>query len=307
MMYLRQSTASQSVLIGPFVDSTDGATAETGLTIANTDIRISKNGANIVAKNSGGATHDEAGWYSITLDATDTDTVGRLQVHCKMSGALMVHAEFHVLEEAAFDALFAASAPGPVTSSDLPANFGDLSITATTGRVDVASIEGSDATDQINAACDTALTDYDAPTKAELDAGFAALNDPTAAAIADAVLDEALSGHTTAGSLGKAVADIETDATAILADTNELQTNQGNWLTATGFSTLDAAGVRTAVGLASANLDTQLSTIDTVADGIKAKTDLLTFTVSGVVDSNLQRINDVALTGDGSGTPFDVA
>lgn len=38
----------------------------------------------------------------------------------------------------------------------------------------------------------------------------------------------------------------------------------GSWATATGFSTLDAAGVRTAVGLASANLDTQLAAI--VAD-----------------------------------------
>lgn len=38
---------------------------------------------------------------------------------------------------------------------------------------------------------------------------------------------------------------------------------------------LDAAGTRTAVGLASANLDTQLGIIDTVADAIKAKTDNL--------------------------------
>lgn len=45
------------------------------------------------------------------------------------------------------------------------------------------------------------------------------LNDPTAAAIADAVLDEALSGHTTAGTVGKAISDT-------LADTNELQ---GDW------------------------------------------------------------------------------
>jgi hypothetical protein len=35
---------------------------------------------------------------------------------------------------------------------------------------------------------------------------------------------------------------------------------------ATGFSTLDAAGVRTAVGLASANLDTQLGDIPTVSE-----------------------------------------
>lgn len=43
------------------------------------------------------------------------------------------------------------------------------------------------------------------------------------------------------------------------------------WVTATGFSTLDAAGVRTAVGLASANLDTQLSAI--VTDTNELQTD----------------------------------
>jgi hypothetical protein len=110
MLYLRQSTASQSVLIGPFVDSTDGVSAETGLTIANTDIRLSANGGNMFAKTSGGATHDEAGWYTITLDATDSATVGRLQLSVAVAGALPVFAEFQVLEEAVFDALYAASA-----------------------------------------------------------------------------------------------------------------------------------------------------------------------------------------------------
>lgn len=47
----------------------------------------------------------------------------------------------------------------------------------------------------------------------------------------------------------------------------------------TGFNDLDAAGVRTAVGLASANLDTQLTAIDDFLDteiaAIKAKTDNL--------------------------------
>ena len=53
---------------------------------------------------------------------------------------------------------------------------------------------------------------------------------------------------------------------AILLDTNDLQTNQGNWVTATGFSTLTQADIRTAVGLASANLDTQLADLPTVAE-----------------------------------------
>lgn len=112
MIYLKQSTASQSVLIGPFVDDTDGATPETGLTIANTDIRLSANGGNMAAKNSGGGTHDEAGMYTITLDATDTATVGSLQLSVKVAGALYVFHDFQVLEETVYAALFASSAPG---------------------------------------------------------------------------------------------------------------------------------------------------------------------------------------------------
>jgi hypothetical protein len=112
MLYLKQSTASQALLLGPFVDDTDGATAETALTIANTDIRLSANGGNMFAKTSGGGTHDEAGWYTITLDATDTATVGRLQISCKVAGALHVFMECQVLEEAIYDALIGASAAG---------------------------------------------------------------------------------------------------------------------------------------------------------------------------------------------------
>ena len=39
---------------------------------------------------------------------------------------------------------------------------------------------------------------------------------------------------------------------------------------------------------------------------IKAKTDSLTFTQAGHVDANVQRINDVVITGDGGITPFNV-
>lgn len=320
-MWLRQSTASQEILLGPFLDSTDGNTAETGLTIANTDIKIWKEGATTEAnKNSGGATHIASGRYYAVLDATDTNTLGKMEVNIHVTGALAVRREYMVL----------------------PANVYDSLVLGTDKlEVDSTLIEGGDATDAINAACDTALTDYDAPTKAELDSGLAALNDPTAAAIADAVLDEALSGHVTAGSLGKAVADIETDATAILADTNELQTNQGDWATATGFATssalatvdsnVDAILVDTGntlpatLSTIAGYIDTEVSaikavtdnlpnsgaltslaqasaltTVDTVVDGIKAKTDSLTFTVAGQVDANVQYVNDVAVTGTGA-------
>lgn len=62
----------------------------------------------------------------------------------------------------------------------------------------------------------------------------------TAEELADAVLDEALSGHTTAGTAGKALADIETDATAILEDT-------GTTIPASIAALDDAAAVVTAL------------------------------------------------------------
>lgn len=120
-MYLRQSTASQEVLLGPFLDDTDGKTAETALTIANTDIKLWKGGATTEAnKNSGGATHIAGGRYYAVLDATDTDTVGMLEINVHVSGALPVRRQFYVLEEAVYDALFASSAAGyqvPIWSS----------------------------------------------------------------------------------------------------------------------------------------------------------------------------------------------
>jgi hypothetical protein len=63
-----------------------------------------------------------------------------------------------------------------------------------------------------------------------------------------------------------------------------------------GLSTLDAAGVRSAIGLATANLDTQLSAIDDFIDtevsAIKAKTDQLSFTVAGQVDATAASVSD---------------
>jgi hypothetical protein len=122
----------------------------------------------------------------------------------------------------------------------------------------------------------------------------------TAADIADAVWDEATSGHTTSGTFGE---QVKTDIDAILADTNELQTDWtdagrlDNILDARASQTsvddiptnaeltaalgtaddavlaaiaalnnLSQANIRTAVGLATANLDTQLGDLPTNAE-----------------------------------------
>jgi hypothetical protein len=119
----------------------------------------------------------------------------------------------------------------------------------------------------------------------------AASSAPTAAQIADAVWDEDATGHQTQGTFGQAIGDpaadsktiyaaVVTDATgasigidgaAILADTNELQTDWAN-------------GGR----------------LDLLIDGVKAKTDSLAFTVAGQVDANTVSMNDVTVLGAGT-------
>lgn len=133
-IFLKQSTASQVVKIGPYVDSTDGNTEKTGLTIANTDIKLSKAGGTIASKNSGGCTHDANGWYTCTFDATDTATVGALQVYSHPATALPVTQEFQVVEEAVYDALFGASALGYVANAPVNvAQFGGTNGTFSAG------------------------------------------------------------------------------------------------------------------------------------------------------------------------------
>ena len=158
---------------------------------------------------------------------------------------------------------------------------------------------------------------------------------PSASEIADAVLDEALADHTTSGSLGKAVADIETETDnnssklttidgkvdtvdgivdLILVDTgttlpntlttidNEIAVIDGNVdliLTDTGttlpatlatLSTLDAAGVRSAIGLSSNNLDTQLQAIDSNVDAILIDT-------ATTIPNQISNLNDLDAAG----------
>ncbi len=106
MILLRQSTASQEIILGTFVDSTDGNTEETGLTIANTDIKLWKTGATtLVSKNSGGATHIATGEYYCVLDATDTDTLGPMKVRVHVAGALYVQVWCLVVPAIVYDAL----------------------------------------------------------------------------------------------------------------------------------------------------------------------------------------------------------
>lgn len=106
--YLKADTAT-TIQIGPFVDDTDGTTLEAALTITQADVRISKNGANIASKNDAtSCTYDETGFYSCPINATDTNTEGRLQVMINESGALLVQQSYQVINAIVYDSLYAA-------------------------------------------------------------------------------------------------------------------------------------------------------------------------------------------------------
>lgn len=107
--WLKQSTAA-NVLIGPFIDDTDGKTAEAAVAITDSNTFLSKNGAAQAVKHeTTHPAHDALGYYICALDTTDTDSLGRLKLVVHIAGALPVFHTWQVLPANAFDSLVAGS------------------------------------------------------------------------------------------------------------------------------------------------------------------------------------------------------
>ena len=181
---------------------------------------------------------------------------------------------------------YGAGTAGLLLGTTIPAaidaidNYVDTEIGALT--TELAKVPKSDSNVSWNATalaaiqgeCTDALNAYDPPTNAEMEARTLAAADYTV--VSD--LGTVQTGDSFAIVNGDhGLVSIQDDIDSILADTNEVQADLVN-------------GGR----------------LDLLIDGIKAKTDSLTFTQAGHVDANVQRINDVAITGDGSATPFNV-
>jgi hypothetical protein len=150
----------------------------------------------------------------------------------------------------------------------------------------------------------------------------------SAVGLASANLDTQIATLATAANLSTVAGYLDTEVAATLAIANKLDTameldgavyrftTNALELAPAGGAGLDAAGVRAALGLASANLDTQLDALPTnaelatalgtaddavltVVNAIKTKTDSLTFTVANQLDANIQSVNSANVTGDG--------
>jgi hypothetical protein len=235
VLIVRQSTA-RTVTVGPVLDA-DGAAVTTAVV---GDFKLSKNGGAPAALNASATlTHRATGHYSLALTASDLDTVGQAEVVIDKTTDACPVKEVTVVEEAVYDALFAASAAG-YGAAQTGDSFARLGAPANASiAADIAAVEAQ--TDDIGAA-GAGLTDV--PWNAAWDA--------------------------------------------------EVQSEVADALAAFGASTLDAAGVRAAVGLAAANLDAQLGDVPTNAELTTALSGLATAaavaTVAGYLDTEVAAI-----------------
>lgn len=232
---LRQST-QVIVRIGPFVDATDAVTPETGVTLAAADQAEALKAAGAatvdISGNTFAAVTGAGGWYDLTLTTTDTNTIGTLTIVVQDSSVcLPVFMHFQVIEEAAYDTLYAASA--------LPASTTNITAGTITTATNVTTVNGLAAGVITAAAVATGAIDADA------------LAADAVAEIADGVWDEDATGHQTQGTFGQAIGDPA-------ADTNTIYK----------AVVTDAAGATVGVDVVAVKADTAAILLDTGTDGV---------------------------------------
>lgn len=351
---LKQSTAT-TLLLGPFVDETDGRTAETALTISQADVLLWKEGGTTLAQKteSTSCTHRSNGLYTCPIDTTDTNTLGILTVSVDASGALPIRMDYFVVAATVYDSLKGNTGTGlradavAISGDTTAADNLELALDDTAGAVpwfgvvDQGTAQSASATGVVLRAAAAFADDT------LIGAVIAVFGSTQGYWQTRIITDSALSGDTvtvdtwtvtpsgtitykifaappaSASSVpavnvtqwgGAAIATPsvagvpEVDLTHVAGATTNvaaLATNVDAILTDTAVIGATGAGLTSLATQASVNTIDDF--LDTEIAAIKAKTDSLTFTVANVLDANIQRINDVAVTGDGQpGTEFNV-
>lgn len=260
---IRQSTQIK-VRIGPAVAVGDGFTPVTTLTLSGADEAELLKADGAATVDIGAATFAAVtgadGWYDLTLTTSHTDTVGELVVVVNDDSLILpIYQRFQVVEEAVYDALFAASATGL-----LPANVTQIGgdSQSATDLKDFADAGYDPATNKVQGVVlvdtVTTLTDHTPQTGDS----FARLGAPAGA------------------SVSADIAAVKAETATIVADTNELQTDwaDGGRLdlildaraSQTSVDTIDGiVGDKTGYKLASDGLDLVLVDGKTLPDSLE--------------------------------------
>ena len=201
---MQKNVASQKMIVFAF-DRTDNSPV-TG-DAANITANLRKDNGSAVATNDVNPTETEDGFYAFDLTQAETNA------DVMQGFPVSITADVQVI-----------AVPGVIYTT--PNSFGDDVIQTADNDVKISLIPT------------TAMRGTDSAATA---AQVAALNDfnPVSDTVANVTLVATTTTNTDMRGTDGAntVAPDNASITNILADTNELQTNQGDWLTATGFST----------------------------------------------------------------------
>ncbi len=268
--------------------------------LATTDIEIYKNGSTTQRSS-------DNGYALLDTDGTDFDSLTGIHgISIDLSDNS--DASFYTIG-AQFTVVLSSVTVNSQTVSFVVGSFRIMAAESTSGtpKADVSMFGGTAGT--FSSGRPEVNTTHAAGTawgSGAITAASIASDAITAAKIADGAIDAATfaTGAITATAIAadaigasELAADAATEiGTAVWATTTRILTANTN------LNDLNAAGIRSAVGLASANLDTQLGAIDDFIDtevaailaavdtevgAIKAKTDSLTFSTSNRVDAQV--------------------
>lgn len=263
MGILKQSTAI-TILVGPILDS--AGAAKTDEVVEN--IRLTKNGTVGTANASAQLTHDHAGKYKLALTTSDTDTVGLLEISLNSGTNDMAIQRFNVVETAVYDALFADGAAGyqvPIwTGASATVNLSGTTVKAVTDAVALSqSLPANFSALSITAAGKVTVGTNDDKTGYSLSQAFPSNFSSLAITAAGKVTvgtNDDKTGYSLTQAFPSNFAALGINASGHVSRVTLVDT------TTTNTDMITAAGIRTAVGLASANLDTQLADLPTVAE-----------------------------------------
>ena len=127
--FIRQSTAV-TVPIGHLVDATDGFTLETSVALAGNEAHLLKAGAanllniaaNTWAQITDGASYTATGIYGLVLTASNTDTLGPLDIYLQDSAHRPVHYRGTVIPANVYDSLVLGTDLLDINASQLGGN-----------------------------------------------------------------------------------------------------------------------------------------------------------------------------------------
>jgi hypothetical protein len=166
-----------------------------------------------------------------------------------------------------------SGAVGSISGVTFPTNFADLAITSSTGRVTVGT--NNDKTGYSISGTLTTLDDLDTAQDAQHATTQSSLSD-TYDLVDSTYLYAELAAQTAASILvrvpsalvdGRMVCDVTAiSGDSVAADNLEAACDGTGYNIGNGSITVTAASIRSAVGMASANLDSQLATIDDFLD-----------------------------------------